>query len=93
MSVTMDAACSVSQQYILSADRVVLGEETGSDGGLWEGVLKTAGQRNRAVAIKRVFGSDAASRIRHDIRQLLSRRRVVGLVDVTPTESYVVLES
>lgn len=81
---------------MLSTDRVVLGAcMDGAGGVLWEGVLHTEGQRDRAVTIKRVLCGGAAAVARR-VAALLSRRinapRVVGLLDVGPFESYVVLE-
>ncbi|CUG84952.1 Hypothetical protein, putative, partial [Bodo saltans] len=90
----MFSVISPSAPVQLPADRVVLGVCITGGWPLWEGVLKTAGQLDQAVAVKRVHCNRAAAVARR-VAALVNHNHhhqhvlVLGLVDVTPTESYV----
>lgn len=59
-----------AQQCSLCADNIVLGAciyETDRGCFVWEGVMKTAGQHDRAVIVKRVLSADAAVIARRDV--------------------------
>ncbi|CUG89038.1 tyrosine kinase, putative [Bodo saltans] len=89
-------------QYIVATDRVSVDAVAPLCGGcgedvLFSGVLTTTGQPDRAVLVKRYVGTDAAAIARHEVALLLhiAHRNVisvVGLVDVNPRESLVLLE-
>ncbi|CUE70734.1 protein tyrosine kinase, putative, partial [Bodo saltans] len=89
------------QQYVVAADRVTvdaipLCAESAEDV-LYPGLLTTTGKPDCAVLVKRYVGTDAAAVARNEVALLLhiAHRNVisvVGLVDVNPTESMVLLE-
>ncbi|CUG92046.1 receptor-type protein kinase, putative [Bodo saltans] len=95
MSSVSDFECSAPQFLLLSADRVALGTSIAASGGaLWKGVVRTTGQPDRIVAIRRALGAARAGSV---ARRVAALRRsccvgVVGVIDVTPSESYVVME-
>ncbi|CUI15040.1 serine-threonine protein kinase, putative, partial [Bodo saltans] len=97
----IDSVPSIAQQYVVTADRVVV-DAVPLAGGfgddvLYPGVLKTTGMPDCAVLFRRYFGTHAAAITRHEVALLLRVAHknvlgVVGLVDVSPHESYVLLE-
>lgn len=94
----MFSAVPRSAPVQLPSDRVVLTASiptVAGSGDLWEGVLKTEGQNDQAVIIRRVRCRRAAAiarRVASLVNHHQSVRVLLGLVDVTPTESYVVME-
>lgn len=99
MTAVDDILSAAPQHCVLSADQIVLGSRIHCihASATWrEGVLKTSGQADRVVVVKRVLGAGAAVRARALV-ELLSRQNhnsnlFAGLVDLSLLESFVIVE-
>ncbi|CUG94401.1 leucine-rich repeat protein, putative, partial [Bodo saltans] len=87
--------------FLVTADRVVVGSVPlpggHGDDVLYPSVVKTTGQPDCVVLVKRYAGTHAAAIARHDVSQLLKLAHknvlgVKGLVDVSSHEAFVLLE-
>ncbi|CUF77833.1 Hypothetical protein, putative, partial [Bodo saltans] len=99
MSSLIENTPTISAQYVVFSDSVVLGAPLHAGGvadlHMFHGVLTTVGQPARPVAVKRLVGLNAATVARNAAALILEHKNtllLVGLVDVSPLESYLLLE-